>query len=62
MSVFCPPLRQNEKGPLAGPLFVLVECGRGSRILFDQRSRIAACWQGGREASELNPPFPARSD
>lgn len=27
----------------------------GFRTLFDQRSRAAACWQGAREASELNP-------
>ena len=27
----------------------------GYRALFDQRSRAAACWQGAREASELNP-------
>jgi len=45
-----------------GPLFVLVECGCGFRIPFDQRSRIAACWQGGREASELSPTLSAKTE
>jgi hypothetical protein len=31
----------------------------GFRTLFDQRSRAAACWQGVREASELNPSLSA---
>ena len=30
------------------------------RTLFDQRGRAAACWQGAREASELNPTLSAR--
>jgi hypothetical protein len=33
--------------------------GMGFRALFDQRSRGAACWQGAREASELNPTLSA---
>jgi len=33
----------------------------GFRTLFDQRSREAACWQGVREASELNPTLSASS-
>ena len=34
--------------------------GKVFRTLFDQRSRAAACWQGAREASELNPTLSAR--
>ena len=33
----------------------------GFRTLFDQRSRVAACWQGAREAGELNPTLSANS-
>jgi len=33
----------------------------GFRTLFDRRSREAACQQGAREASELNPAFSART-
>ena len=33
----------------------------GYRALFDQRSRAAACWQGARVASELNPTLSAAS-
>jgi len=37
-----------------------LEEGIGFRTLFDKRSRVAACLQGAREASELNPPLSAK--
>ena len=47
------------KGPIRGLLYFCRE-GLGFRTLFDQRSREAACWQGAREASELNPTLSAK--
>ena len=44
--------------PLLGP-FAFLPSGSRMRALFDQRSRAAACWQGVREASELNPSLSA---
>ena len=54
------PLRQNMKGPIPGLLYFCRE-GMGFRTLFDQRSRAAACWRGGRRAVDSIPPSPPDS-